>query len=137
MRSFMLARDSVETVSFEKLFQELLDMDPHNRMAFEYLVADHLLGRRVDKVAADIARLDDFAYPGIPRHYEEALLIYAAKGANLDLHGRSISLTTVERFARFNRLRAKYNGDADAARKGLAREFGDSYFYYYAFGVSG
>ena len=85
----------------------------------------------------NIGRLDDFGYPDIPRHYEEALLICAAAGTRLDLHGRRISAASVERFAGFNRALARYKSGEAAARKAVARDYGDTYFFYYAFGASG
>jgi len=136
-RSFMITKDYVGLVTFERLFLELLERNKHNRMAFEYLMADFLLSRRPDKVALNIGRLDDFGYPDIPRHYEEALLICAAAGTRLDLHGRRISAASVERFAGFNRALARYKSGEAAARKAVARDYGDTYFFYYAFGASG
>lgn len=136
-RSFMIAKDYVEAIPFERLFLELLERNKHNRMAFEYLMADFLLSRRLEKVAVNIGRLDDFGYPDIPRHYEEALLIYAATGAHPDLHGRHISPATVERFAAFSRLLARYKNNQAAALKALAPDYGNTYFFYYAFGTSG
>jgi len=40
--------------------------------------------------------LNTFDYPGIPRHYEEALVIYMVKTNNFDieLYGRQVSFET-------------------------------------------
>jgi hypothetical protein len=127
-----------QTYSEELMLEGLLQANPRNQMAFEYLMAFYLLSRRTDKVVENLHRLDDLGYHEIPRHYEEAILIHANQSPRqVALHGRKIRPETVQRFLHFvDRLRPWQN-QPDLAAGALAEEFGDSYFYYYAFGVSG
>ena len=132
IRSVMVVEDTAGYTPFESMLRELLERNARNRMAFEYLMAHYLLTGRLDGIARDISRLSDFDYPGIPRHYEEALLLYTeATGKEADLGGREISPETVERFGAFQQTLARYGERRQAACKALAQEHGDSYFRYY------
>lgn len=117
----------------------LLEHNPRNRMAFEYLMAFLLLTRNVDGVVANLDRLDDFQMQTLPRLYEEAVLIYEGAGKKADLHGRRISTATEKRFAEFvqvyNRFRTM--GYLRGAAKALAETHSDSYFFYYYLGSRG
>ena len=134
LRSVMLRKDTPDPSTAEELFLRLLDRNPKNRTAFEYLMAHYLLTGYVEKVAAQIGRLDDFGYDHIPRHYEEALLLAAATGARMpDLGGRAISAPTVALYRAFSRARARFGANRAAAAQAMAPEFGGSYLYYFAF----
>ena len=118
----------------ENSLLKLLERNRHNRMAFEYLMAHYMLTGRPQKVAANIGRLNDFDYKGIPRHYEEAILLHKdIAREEVDLHGRHISGETLERLDKFKRIYNRLKYDARAAGKALRAEFGKSYFFYYVF----
>ncbi len=127
IRSVMIAGDYlIDRIPPETLLDQLLQKNSKNRMAFEYLMARYLLTGQLGKVALNIKRLDEFSYPDIPRHYEEAILLYAyMTGVRLPLHGRRISAATMERFRRFRQLIDR--GELDS----LAGEFWNSYFFYF------
>ena len=91
-----------QTYSEELMLESLLQANPRNKMAFEYLMAFYLVSRRTDKLVENLHRLDDFGYREIPRHYEEAILIHANETAQqVALHGRAIRPETIQRFHRF------------------------------------
>jgi hypothetical protein len=124
--------------SIEEMLTGLLEQNPHNRMAFEYLMACYLLAGRVDKVTANVKYLAGFGYREIPTLYEEAMLIcYAAQRRPLDPDNPVVSRRTIERYERFvqlnNSLRT-YNPEPVVQQ--LTREFGTSYFFYYRFTIS-
>jgi hypothetical protein len=124
--------------SEELMLEGLLRANPRNRMAFEYLMAFYLIGRRTDKLVENLPRLDEFGYREIPRHFEEALLIHANDtGQHVDLRGRKMRPETVQRFRAFIDRVRPWQNQPHLAAGALADEFGDSYFYYYAFGISG
>ena len=56
----------------------LLERNPRNRMALEYLMAHYLLNVEVDKLVRNLHRFDDLGYRHLPRHCEEALVFYLA-----------------------------------------------------------
>jgi len=134
IRSLAITEDEVAPFTFEMLLGCLLRSNRHNRMAFEYLMAHYLLNGELDGVVRDLDDLDDFDYSGIPRHYEEAVLLYEhVTGKEADLHGRQVSAATKQRFREFQRSLAEHGADRDIARRALRRSHGDTYFYYYEF----
>jgi len=127
---------------YDKMLLGLLRPDKRNRMAFEYLMAFYLLYNDFEQVAVNIGRLDDYDYAGIPRHYEEAILVGVTRNPSLrvDLGERRISDETVRRGQAFLRDAARYDNaseaDEEARYQELAAKWGDSYFFYALFGFS-
>ncbi len=122
----------------ETLLLDLLERNRRNKMAFEYLMAWFLLTRQLDKFVENIGRLDDFKYTRIPRHYEEAILLYSyARRRRVDLHGRQISSESRQSFSEFNRILSFYDSNTQAAYNHLARKYGNSYYFYHVYELSG
>ena len=120
------------------LLLNLLDKNRQNRMAFEYLMAWCLLNRQLDKLTQNLDRLNDFDYSEIPRHYEEALLIYTAMtGKQINLGDRQISLESRQRYKDFMETFNRYEGNKQAAFNELAGNYGDSYLFYHTYKISG
>jgi hypothetical protein len=127
-----------ESEARETLLLNLLKRNRHNKMAFEYLMAEYLLANQLDKFVQNLWRLDDFNYPEIPCHYEEAILYYSnLTGRKVDLKGRKISSFSFNRFAKFINTVNRFMPDKEAAYNALVKDFGGSYLFYNAFGVSG
>ena len=136
-RELMVVRDSIDDVErLETMLEGLLERNPRNRMAFEYLMAHYLLTRQLEKLAANLHRFDDFDYPRLPRHCEEALVIYLASAGSrdLDLGGREIDEEMLRRFDEFLRTGGQFQDNASAAFAALHGNFGDGYFLCYVFG---
>ena len=122
----------------EGLFDNLLDRNPSNRMAWDYRMAVYLLTQQVDKVAAHLRELEAFGATSLPRHYAEALAIYRARGGQpVSLGKLEMPKEIEERAKRFLAAYTPLKGDPKLAMRTLAKDYGDSYFYYYTFGVSG
>ena len=97
----------------------------------------------------NLDRLDDFDYPEIPKLYEEALLLYTSHTQKpVNLRGRQVSWQTHQRTQNFsNILRRLHSGGEKAiasdkqarlaAFNELAEDYGDTYLFYYFFGLSG
>jgi hypothetical protein len=121
--------------SIGEMLTGLLEQSPHNRMAFEYLMACYLLAGQVDKITANVKYLEGLGYREIPTLYEEAILIYyGAQRRTVDLDRLAISRRAIERYERFMQLNnslREYNREPVFQR--LVREFGTSYFFYYRF----
>ncbi len=116
----------------EGLLTHLLLSNPTNRMAFEYLMGEYLMNLQISNLVDRLWQLDTFGYPAIPRHYEEALLIYEQnKGVTVGLRGRHVRAETAERFHRFIEAMDQRLFSTEAGRQSLARDFGDTYWYYY------
>ena len=136
-RELMVTRDSLDDVAdLETMLLGLLERNPRNRMAAEYLIAHYLLTRQLDKLAVNLHRLDELDLPRLPRHCEEALVIHLAttRSQGRDLGGRGISPETWRRFDEFVRTERRFREDVSAAFAALYPDFGDSYFFYYVFG---
>ena len=107
-------------------------------MAFEYLMAWYLLTRQLDKFIQNLDRLDDFDYPNIPRLYEEAIFIHMYKTKKaVELHGRQISPESLQQCKGFIQIFNHYREDKRAPFNELAKNYGNSYFFYYVYGESG
>ncbi len=123
--------DDLETV-----LKHLLSRNRHNRMAFEYLLAHYLLTRQLDEVVANLDRFDDFGDPHLPRHCEEALAIYLESNASQAAGpvSRAVGSETQRRCREFMQRRKLFRGDTAGASAALYRDYGATYFFFYAFG---
>ena len=139
-RKLMVRHDSMgDATNFEAMLLELLEANPGNQMAFEYLMAHYLLTRQVDKVADNLYRLDDFDYPCIPRYYEEALLLSKeTDGADgVDLGTRCVRQVAINRLAAFRANLERFPAHrAEEAYTALYPDFGDSYYFFFIFGTN-
>jgi hypothetical protein len=134
MRTQVLSKDVLhEGLPLGRLLEVVLASNPTNRMAFEYLMADCLLGLDLKNAAENLRFLENFHYFVIPRPYEEALLLFQQVGrVQVDLKGRKIRPETIERFRQFLEAARQYRGGTEE-HAAMATGFGDTYwFYYYA-----
>ncbi len=119
--------------SIEEMLTGLLEQNPDNKMAFEYLMACYLLAGQLDRIAENIGRINQLGYQEVPTLYEEAMLIYyGSRGQKLDLNKLNIKRQTIERYTKFLQLcnlMQKQNRQDIPQR--LMSEFGTSYFFYY------
>lgn len=107
----------------------LLNTDPANRMALDYLLCYDLLTKDLDTFVADF----NPSLTASPLYEEAMLIVLAAKGGispeNFERY--HISSATFERFNRFVTI---YKQDNGSGRR-LTAEFGKSYWYYFYFAV--
>jgi hypothetical protein len=137
-RERMVVRDSISDVeNLESMLQGLLERNPRNRMAFEYLMAHYLLTRQLDKLASNLHRFDDFGAPRLPRHCEEAMVLYLVKTGSREvgLGQRAIGSPPWRRYGEFVRALQQFSpDDASEAFTALHGDFGDTYFFFCVFG---
>ncbi|MBN1456840.1 MAG: hypothetical protein JW912_03205 [Sedimentisphaerales bacterium] len=139
LRSIAFKRDYIGSYKMEHFFSQLLWRNPHNKMAFEYMMASYLLTGQVNKIAENISRLHEFGYKKIPRHYQEALLIYTdsqpqrGSGEKINLEGLSVSSEATQCYQNFIKeamplyMRKR---DRRMTRQYLAKDFGNTYMFY-------
>ncbi len=139
LRSVMITEDDVYTDYNENdWLKELLHRNKYNKMAFEYLMAHYLLTRQLDKFVENLPHLDDFGYTSIPRHYQEAILVYiGTTRKDVDLGERGINVETVKQYDEVNKIGKKFSSNERVILKMLAPKFNHTYFFYFAFGASG
>ena len=136
LRSSMLKKEFI--MSGIPPLAALVNENSRNKMAFEYLIAWHLIRRNVDSLSVRVSRFRDLGYTKLPRCYEEALLLYASTAENKpDLCGYSISSEAMAGFEKFYSIYyEKHNGRADEAFNELAVSCSGSFFFYYLYGIS-
>jgi hypothetical protein len=138
LRSMMIRKDHLAKLATDGLLLDALDASPENRMAFEYLMAYRMLTRRLDRFAEDYARIEHFEYREAPPLYQEALLLHAAQTRRpVNLHGHSASPGLYERFRAMNEVIRGHGGRPADAFDALADDYGDTFFFYYLYQVTG
>ena len=135
IRTFIVTTKPLEPTSvFGWQLQNLLQYNRNNKLAYEYLMADHLLNKRFDAFVEHIRYLDNFGYADIPRHYQEAILIYTAQtGKQIDLGNRKIAYETKRRFDDFRNIVRANKNERATKQKVLLKDFSDTYYYYCLF----
>ena len=107
----------------------LLNSNPSNRMALDYLLCYDLLVKDLD------AFVGDYVPSLTASHlYEEAMLIFLAAKGGMDPENFShynISEETLDRFNRFVTIYKRDNGSGE----NLSAEFGKTYWYYFYYAV--
>ncbi len=131
LKSVMPESDFLVSPAEPELCLEELLQNTKNKMAFEYFMACCLLEGRIGRFAKHLQQLNYYDYPKIPRHFEEAMLIYnqLAGGKGIALQGKTISEQTIRKFDDFNSIMAKHKKDKKAARKELTK-YRDTYWFY-------
>ena len=135
IRTFVATTEPLERAHvFNWQLQKLLQHNGKNKMAYEYLMADHLLNEWLDGFVMHFQYLDNFGYADIPRHYQEAILVYAAvtkKHVNLGNH--KIAHEIQQRFDNFRYLADANKNEPMTKLKVLLKDYSDTYYYYYLF----
>jgi len=133
-RQHMPAEDYAGHFDPETVLRLLLRRDPGNRMAFEYLMAHYLLTGNLEPFMASLGRLRDFGHARLPRHCQEAVLVYTAgAGRAVDLPPQAIDERTLKRFGAFWAVLRRHGRDREAARSELVSAHRDTYFVYYLY----
>ena len=131
LKSAMPRSDFLVSPTEPELCLEKLLENTRNKMAFEYFMAYCLLEGQLGLFIQHLDRLNYFDYPKIPRHFEEAILIYnqLTDGKGISLPAKDISEETIRKFDDFNRIMAKHNKNKEAAR-GELNKYRDTYWFY-------
>jgi len=125
LRNFMPLRDVIAAATIdEDVLTALLERNAKNRMAFEYLMAQYLLNRQPDKLAAHLWRLDDLDYPTVPPIYAEAFLLVArVTQRRAALPGRTFAPEVVARVEQVMQIIVGARGFRKAIDEALAKRF--------------
>jgi hypothetical protein len=131
LKSVMPKTDFLVSPTEPKLCLAEMIKNTNNKMVFEYFMACCLLDGQISRFMEHLYLLNSFDYLKIPRHFEEAMLIYnqLTGGKGISLPSKTVSEQTIRRFADFNRIMAKYNKDKKAARNELSK-YRDTYWFY-------
>ena len=135
IRPLMIGTDFLIRSGYAKIeLEALVQNNRRNRMAFEYLMAFDLLSGRLDPFMENLEFLQELNYTAIPRHYEEAIVLYMAAN-NLEKIRLPLPLTqeTMQRFDEFVQTLSRFGNDKLAARNDLQKKFSDTYWFYYLY----
>ena len=115
----------------EKNIINLLLSNPGNKRAFEYKLACFMLERNIEGIVKDINRFATMGYSRIPRHIEEAAIIFRVKtGLLLDLNGLKISDETESRFSKYESSMRYFNKTKSIENSGIQKELRNTFWYY-------
>jgi hypothetical protein len=121
--------------SEEPLLINLLENNPANRMAYEYLLTHYLLTVQIDKFATRLSQMSAYKYDSVPRHWQEALLVYLfnTPSPNPALLQIPIDPAVQQNFMAFNQLYALHRNNIGAVHEEMYRRFGNTYYYFFVF----
>lgn len=139
LRSVAMAEDYPTLgLSPESMLSCLLEKNGKNRMAFEYLMAWYLTNRQLTRFTKRLEGLQDLGYQTLPRHYEEAILVYTATArTTIQLRGYEPKQEVRGRIEHFLRTLQNHGGDKRAAFAELSRDHGNTYAFYNVYGPRG
>jgi len=137
LRASMLKTDRIREQSFDGLFLELLELNPRNRMAFEYLMAFYLMTLDLENIVRNIGRFGNFDYPQMPRLVEQAVLLAGTRpGLREKVRAMNLNVSTDSKrlFLDFLRtLQTARAGGKAAALVEFPESLKGSYFVYYRY----
>jgi len=113
----------------------LLEANPKHRLAFEYLMAYYMLQKNIEMVKWCMDKYyNNFDYPVLPAHFEEALMVYQnAVLAGDELFTQyPVSRATRDRFERYAQAFKAAQGNKRNFEQ-LKKQFGNTYWYYVHF----
>ncbi|AQT69873.1 hypothetical protein STSP2_03073 [Anaerohalosphaera lusitana] len=119
-------------------FEWLLAKDPTNEMAFKYMMAHYLLTKQTNKITQHIHRLKDFGRAEVPRNYQEAIVLEIARSGNDNVVPSAWrpSDKSIAVYRRFLDACSRFK-NSKQAKQALAQQYGNTYYYYHTFDLSG
>jgi hypothetical protein len=112
----------------------LVDKNPENKRAFEYMMSWLMLGKNVDILVNNIKLMKKMGYTRIPRHIEEAVLLYYnSKGVFPDMGGLTISNETRMRFDQYFATYMTARQNPSTLKEKMQKQFSNTFWYYFHF----
>lgn len=120
--------------SAENNLPQLVNTNMRNTKAYEYLMSWLMLNKNVEAVVNNTALLKKMGYSRIPRHIEEAILMYHnSTGKFPNLGGLTLSRDSQERFSSYFNTYIKARNNPSSLKEIMRSRFGNTYWYYYHF----
>lgn len=128
---FIFNNESTDTV-----LKYLLQSNPANKPAYDYLMTSYILTGDLDNVTKFASVASSYGYMKLPRYWEEALCFNQAmkmmNESSAEVSFSGISQETIDRFTAFTKEYLPLEHDPQAEHK-LKTAFGDTFFYYFIF----
>jgi hypothetical protein len=138
LRGLLSSTDLVGDLNPETALVEPLRTNPQNRMAAEYLMVLYLTARRPDLVVGNLPRLRQAGMTELPRHVQEAVVLFAwhRRDQPIRLYGFSLAPALRDAYPRFVARLEPYAKDRAGAWNALRNDYGSTYWFYYTFGCT-
>ncbi len=112
----------------------LVDENPANREAFEYLMSWLMLSKEVEMLVNNIRLMKNMGYTRIPRHIEEAVMIYYdSQGVYPDLGGLELSDEIKLRFSQYFTAYMSARQNPASLKEKMEKQFSNTFWYYFHF----
>jgi hypothetical protein len=118
------------TNAFLKL-KKLLEANPENKLAFDYLNCALLLDGDLAKFKEVLSSYPIYNHSTLPRSWDEALVLYHYSIKKAPLPDEfQFTKNSEQQFTAFTKAVKTYNNDWQQIRTSLKRDYGTSYWYY-------
>jgi hypothetical protein len=112
----------------------LLNAQPDNRKAFEYYIAGLLLTKNIEIIMNNVPKMKSMGYTSIPKHIEEAILIYYNSTKIFpDLGGLTIRNETRLRFDQYFVTYVEARKRQSTFKERMEEKFGNTFWFYFHF----
>ena len=123
--------ESFTAKKYKEKLSKLLEANPSNKMAFEYLICSNLLDGDLGTFESRISENKIFPMNPLPQCWEEAYILYCYMSRKSPTN-KDIKLTkpNIERFNSFVKAITPFGNNWQSARQSLQKEYGATYWYY-------
>jgi len=112
----------------------ILESNPKNKKAYEYLMAWFLLNKDIEALVSNIRQMKEIGYTMIPKHIEEAVLIYYdIRKIFPDLYGLHINPETKLRFENYVKTYISLRQNLTLDKEKMSDLFKNTFWYYFHF----
>jgi hypothetical protein len=112
----------------------ILEGQPGNKKAIEYYIAGLLLTKKVELAVNTVKDLKASGYTSIPRHLEEAILIYYDSTKEFpDFGGLRMNPSTLARFDQYRSTYMAARSNPATVKQVMEERFGNTFWYYFHF----
>lgn len=131
-RRVMVKSEGIRVIPRIKVWS-LLEQNPQNKQAFEYLIAFDLMEHDLNAFIEDLRFFPALQYPRIPKVLEEAIVLFQSQRPYVtELFQYRISPETIKRFKDFASLTSANRGNREKAKQATIA-YHDTYWYYVLF----
>jgi hypothetical protein len=108
--------------------------DPANKKAFEYKIAGLLLKKDFKAIVYQVKKMKDMGYNSIPRHIEEAILLFRYQNLELPYLGElTIAPETTTKFKQFQTIFTLNENSSKSCHEKINGNMKKTFWYYFQF----
>lgn len=123
--------EEFSTSSYRFKLVKLLEANPANKMAYEYLLSSVLLDGDLGNFGTLMKEYKSLIKEPLPRAWDEALVLYYYMANKTPEVGDiKFSKAKKDQFLAFIKAMKPFGNDWQSARNSLAKDFGTTYWYY-------